>query len=94
MRCEKWLPLLALTLPILVAEVGCSPVTEAEAKAQRDHKEIVVTKNLIYIKDDKTGLCFAYYEWTGNGGPAIATVDCVAAGIDPKPESKPKPKPF
>ena len=38
-----------------------------------------VVDNIQYIKDLRTGLCFAYY-WGGmaNGGPALATVSCEA----------------
>jgi len=36
-----------------------------------------VVKEMIYIKDERTGQCFVYF-WsgTGSGGPALATVPC------------------
>ena len=38
-----------------------------------------VVGSIQYIKDTRTGLCFAYY-WGGksNGGPSLATVPCEA----------------
>lgn len=38
-----------------------------------------IVGKLHYIKDPRTGLCFAYY-WggTANGGPALANVPCEA----------------
>lgn len=39
-----------------------------------------VVGSIQYIKDPRTGLCFAYF-WGGNGlygGPALATVPCEA----------------
>lgn len=58
--------------------------TPAEIKASNDqaaryrHEEYDgISKSIAYLKDNRTGLCFAYY-WGGmaSGGPAIATVPC------------------
>lgn len=64
---------------------GCEKQGAAKAREeaqrmqrlQENANEVVV--NIQYIKDPRTGLCFAYY-WGGaaNGGPALATVPCEA----------------
>ena len=61
--------------------VGCQPQAkwdEVEAAKQlRWHQESAdeIVNKIIYIKDPRTGICYAYY-WGGmaNGGPALATV--------------------
>ena len=53
----------------------------ARAEAQRLKRLQVEATRVVgriqYIKDGRTGLCFAYY-WGGgyNGGPALTTVPC------------------
>ena len=69
--------------------VGCAK--SEEVRAQKENKRVQrlqananeVVGSIQYIKDTRTGLCFAYY-WggMGNGGPALATVPCEA--ISPK----------
>ena len=62
---------------------GCEKpeVVRARQETQRaEHFNSEVNKiidDIQYIKDPRTGLCFAYY-WggSGNGGPALATVPC------------------
>lgn len=68
--------------------IGCGLTTNSEevnawekerqAKSkQNDVNEVM--EHLQYMKDTRTGICFAYY-WggAGNGGPALATVPCEA----------------
>ena len=65
---------------------GCGWVDEQE-KAAREWIQVEqlqpvaneVVSEIQYIKDRRTGLCFAYH-WRGSmyGGPALATVPCEA----------------
>lgn len=36
-----------------------------------------ILNNMVYLKDERTGLCFSYH-WGGgsDGGPAISRIDC------------------
>lgn len=63
--------LICLALVILV---GCQPKTPEQ---QRARQVDYIIGSIIYFKDAKTGICYAYY-WggSGNGGPALATVPC------------------
>ena len=66
---------------------GCQKVDDAfdgfRARGERQRvKEIRavatgVAENLLYLKDTRTNICFAYY-WGGSayGGPALTTVPC------------------
>lgn len=68
-------------LVLLITGCGNPKVIRAQKEAQevkyRQNKVNEVVCNIQYIKDPRTGLCFAYY-WGGmaNGGPALATVPC------------------
>jgi len=61
--------------------IGCDMSTEARAgKAQMRASQATANKvvaGIEYIRDPRTGFCFAYY-WGGaaNGGPALAAVPC------------------
>lgn len=70
---------------VLVITTGCERPEEELARKQSERAELQrnsargVVGGIQYIKDARTGLCFAYY-WGGglNGGPALATVPCEA----------------
>ena len=58
--------------------VGCSNQYERNQRALYKAKQLqYVLHSIDYIKDTRTGFCFAYH-WggSGNGGPALATVPC------------------
>ncbi len=69
----KLITVLSATL-IAAAAIGCD--LSEDANAGQSIANRVVT-GLQYIKDPRTGVCFAYY-WGGaaNGVPALATVPC------------------
>ncbi len=79
--------IVALCIFIVVGlfAVGCRDpkvVSAQEQDQERQHLQYNVNNivgNIHYIKDPRTGLCFAYY-WGGaaNGGPALTTVPCEA----------------
>ena len=84
-----------LVLLVLVALIGTIFITlpdveerqsQVEQKIIEEHerKQGWVVEHLLYIKDENTGICFAYYN-SGTGGPALATVLCnlVEAHIPP-----------
>jgi len=71
----RWLAIVAL-----FCLVGCEPLTETEVKQRQVRAEEYVSNKITYIKDDKTGLCFAYFSTGIDGGPALATVPCEAVG--------------
>lgn len=50
-------------------------LNQEQVKRQQQFTVSQVKAALLYFKDDRTGLCFAYY-WGGmaNGGPALAVV--------------------
>jgi hypothetical protein len=56
-------------------------------ETKKEHARHIVANDIIgkiqYIKDPRTGLCFAYF-WKGavDGGPALATVPCEAIPPD------------
>lgn len=58
---------------LALSTAGC----EKEEKVVPQYKADDIVGGLRYIKDPRTGLCFAYY-WGGayNGSPALATVPC------------------
>jgi len=65
--------------------IGCEEPEEARAREEVERAQWLqsnankVIGDIQYIKDPRTGLCFAYY-WgdTNFGGPALATVPCEA----------------
>lgn len=65
--------------------VGCEESQEEHIrwenikKTYRLNQASDMIHEIVYIKDSRTGLCFAY-GWGGsaNGGPALATVPCDA----------------
>lgn len=79
--------ILAVTCVVALAffATGCekSEAVRAQEESQRVQRlqgnANEVVGSIQYIKDTRTGLCFAYY-WGGmaNGGPALATVPCEA----------------
>jgi hypothetical protein len=76
-----------MVLALFVAGCENSEVVrtrEEDQRVQRLQSDANKVVGMIqYIKDLRTGLCFAYF-WGGvdNGGPALATVPCEA--IPPK----------
>lgn len=71
------------------SDLGITESEESRARRERQEKEqrqkdLQLTVNsvagdILYIKDPRTDICFAYC-WHGfnNGGPALATVPCEA----------------
>jgi len=62
---------------IILASIGlisCTPSTEGNRR--RNIIDVTKIKNeMIYFKDERTGLCFAYYsDGSANGGPALTVV--------------------
>lgn len=73
------LVILILTMTLVI--VGCATLGSTEQEIAESTQRIVVER-IQYIRDPRTGLCFAYY-WEhrgeiygGNAGPALATVPC------------------
>lgn len=69
-------------LIFLIGILGCDSgwVKEAKKLGIEPHMMYRLQKargNLIYFKDHDVGICFAF-TWVGDGqgGPALATVDC------------------
>lgn len=69
-----------VALAVIVANSKTPTAAETAALVQKQQmwqQRAVeeVRSRLIYFKDDRTGLCFAYY-WGGaaNGGPALTVV--------------------
>lgn len=85
MKIRTFLPFF-LCLAVAIAIIGCgekSSSAEREALARRSMEQIQerVAKNIQYIRDPRTGLCFAYFEKAiidGGRAPALATVPCNA----------------
>lgn len=63
-----------------------SEAFRAREKDRRVLRLSILVSSIQYIKDSRTGLCFAYYY---GGGPALATVPCEA--IPPKMLTVTKP---
>jgi len=83
--------ILAVTSVVVLAffATGCekSEAVRAQEESLRAQQLRAITKNVIdtilYIKDDRTGLCFAYHvHGVNNIRESIATVPCEA--IPPK----------
>ena len=70
---------LAFFLTITLFITGCRneklPDSLDSESVKRQKTANLVVGNIQYIKDPRTGICFAYY-WGGmaNGGPALTTV--------------------
>ncbi len=70
---------------LLLLVTGCESRETIKANREKMRLEnlksdaTMVVARIKYIKDPRTGLCFAYY-WDGslNGGKALATVPCEA----------------
>lgn len=68
-----------------VVTAGCKKRGEGEPLTRAETYNSFA-KGLIYFRDPRSDLCFAYFyeqraafqEWTG--GPALATVDCAKVG--------------
>ncbi len=84
MKIRTFLPFF-LCLAVAIAIIGCgerSSPAEQEALARQSMEQIQkrVAENIQYIRDPRTGLCFAYY-WESRGdqgGPALSIVPCNA----------------
>ncbi len=84
MKIRTFLPFF-FCLAVAIAIIGCgekpSPAEqEALARQSIERTQERVAENIQYIRDPRTGLCFAYY-WEGRGyqgGPALAVVSCSA----------------
>lgn len=65
-----------LSVSVIMVLSGCGRTQlEKEQNNQTNAKELI--QNLVYIKDKKTGLCFAYtWHGGGYGGPAFTEVSC------------------
>ena len=77
--------MVVVVLALFAAGCEKAETVSAQEKNQRvqrlqaDANEVV--GSIQYIKDARTGLCFAYYWYwggAGNSGPALATVPCEA----------------
>ncbi len=70
--------ILALLLILAPACVKNNPAEkQLEHSYELQEKANQVVSEIQYMKDPRTGVCFAYYYWEGyNGGPALATVPC------------------
>lgn len=62
---------------------AANALTEEQQKAAEDEAENreygnKLVRQIVYLKDERTNICFAYV-WGGmaNGGPALTTVPCV-----------------
>ena len=75
-----------LAVCVVALTLGCknSETVRTQEENQRVQRRQAnaneVVDSIQYIKDTRTGLCFAYY-WGGtviDGGPALATVPCEA----------------
>lgn len=53
--------------------------TSVQASSESRSSGDAIAESIAYIRDKRTGLCFAYM-WGGmaNGGPALASVDCAS----------------
>jgi hypothetical protein len=65
--------------------VGCAAGEEADNSTKAEN----CTNNIVYVKDTRTGICFATYAW-GYFDETMATVPCEA--IPPGLLTKPKGK--
>ncbi len=73
-----------LTVCVVLAlfTIGCEKSEAVRAQEWNQRMQVIVNdvvSRIQYIKDTRTGQCFAYY-WggLGDGGPALATVPCEA----------------
>ncbi len=74
---------LLFSLYLLLLVAGCGSQDDT-AQSQRHRQNSIdaaesLVADLVYVKDVRTGLCFAY-AWGGqaNGGPILTNVDCRA----------------
>lgn len=66
-----------LAFVLIGALTGCQDKDET---SRYQHPAAYLMAHLEYVKDDRTGLCFAYgLVGEDNGGPVLATVSCDAA---------------
>ncbi len=84
MKIRTFLPSF-LCFVVFIAIIGCgekSSPAEREALARQSIEQTQerVAKNIQYIRDPRSGLCFAYLQKDVHGGwaPALATVPCNA----------------
>lgn len=70
-----------IAITLLIISACTSEATERREAAERKQAAIdnanFVMENLEFVRERRTGLCFAY-EWQGfaNGGPMLAWVPC------------------
>lgn len=84
MKIRTFLPFF-LCLAVVIAIISCggksSPAERGTlARQSMEQTQKRVAENIQYVRDPRTGLCFAYY-WENRmavsaGGPALATVPC------------------
>ncbi len=85
MKIRTFLPFF-LCLVVFIAIISCgeksSPAErEALARQSMEQTQEKVAENIQYVRDPRTGLCFAYYwesKGSWNAGVALATVPCNA----------------
>ncbi len=84
MKIRTFLPSF-LCLVVFIAIISCggksSPAErEALARQSMEQTQERVAEKIQYIRDPRTGLCFAYFEKAISGGwaPALAAVPCNA----------------
>lgn len=65
----------AITFIMILA--GCAPASPESELNEKSANAKQLVEDLVYVKDDKSGLCFAY-AWNGGGygGPAFTQVPC------------------
>lgn len=64
----------ALVAMVVITSLGLSHVVTAEPNSQLQKDSKILVKNLTYVKDTRTNLCFAVYHALRNS--AITTVPC------------------
>ena len=70
-----------LFMLLMLFLTGCHfTTTEEWIQKHKEHnasEALVVMREMVYVKDNRTGLCFAYY-WGNDedGGPALTNVPC------------------
>lgn len=59
----------------LVLLVGCDNTDMRHANEQAVEN---IEEQIVFFRYKDTGVCFAYFDTGGHGGPALATVPCEA----------------
>lgn len=74
---------IVITFSFFMASCGNQPTEKESAQQEmyrKEHQRNTINEILrdrIYFRDHQTDICYMYF-WggAGNGGPALATVDC------------------